>query len=121
MIDDIGVYDLVIGDAVEIDHVGAVAAAGETDVGLARLAWSVDDATDHRQGHGRGDMREPLFEQTHRLDHRKALARARWTRDDRHAAMAQPQRLEDFVAGLDFLDRVGGQRDADCIADAGPQ
>ena len=48
MVDDVGVFQAVIGDAADIDLVGAVAAAGEADIGLARLARAVDDAADDR-------------------------------------------------------------------------
>ena len=48
MVDHVGVLDMVVGDAGEIDHVLAVAAAGDADVGLARFAGAVDDAAEHR-------------------------------------------------------------------------
>ena len=40
----------------------AVAAAGEADIGLARLARAVDDAADDRERHRRRDVREPLLQ-----------------------------------------------------------
>ena len=49
VVDDVGVFQAVVGDAADIDLVGAVAAAGEADVGLARLARAVDDAADDRK------------------------------------------------------------------------
>jgi len=48
MIDDVGVLEPMIGRPFEIDHVRAVAAAGEADVGFRRLARAVDDAADDR-------------------------------------------------------------------------
>jgi hypothetical protein len=38
VVDDVRVFDAVVDDAADIDLVGAVATAGEADVGLARLA-----------------------------------------------------------------------------------
>jgi hypothetical protein len=52
----------MVGDAAQIDLVRAVGAAGETDIGLARLAKAVDDAADHRHGEWRRDVLEALFE-----------------------------------------------------------
>ena len=43
------------------------------------------------------------------------------TGDDVDAAVAQAERLEHVEAGLDLLDRVGGEGDADGVADAGPE
>ena len=37
--------------------------------------------------------------------------------DDVHAAVAQAERLQDVEADLDLLDRVGGEADADGVAD----
>jgi hypothetical protein len=48
--------------------VGAVAAAGEADVGLACFAGAVDDAADDRHGERRRDVREALLEPLDRLD-----------------------------------------------------
>ena len=47
---------MVIGHARQIDHVLAGAAAGDADIGLARLARAVDDAAEHRQRQRRRDM-----------------------------------------------------------------
>ena len=44
----LGVLEPVVGDAAEIDLMRVVAAAGEADIGLARLARAVDDAADDR-------------------------------------------------------------------------
>jgi hypothetical protein len=40
---------VVVGHAREIDHVLAVAAAGDADVGFARFAGAVDHAAEHRE------------------------------------------------------------------------
>jgi hypothetical protein len=44
VVDDVGVLQAVVGEAADVDLVGAVAAAGEADVGFARLARAVGDA-----------------------------------------------------------------------------
>ena len=41
VVDDVGVFEAVVGEAGEVDLVGAVAAAGEADIGLARFARAV--------------------------------------------------------------------------------
>ena len=46
MIDHVLIPDVMIGDAGQIDHMLAIAAAGNADVGLARLARAVDDAAE---------------------------------------------------------------------------
>jgi hypothetical protein len=43
MIDDVGVFQTVVGQTADIDLMRAVAAAREPDIGLARLARSIDD------------------------------------------------------------------------------
>src|SRR5262249_26083156 len=43
MVDDAGIPQPVVGDAAEIDLMRVVAAAGEADIGLARLAGPVDN------------------------------------------------------------------------------
>src|SRR5690606_19406529 len=66
-------------------------------------------------------FRSPLFQDPHRLDDVEALTRAGRAGDDVHAPMAQAQRLQDVEADLDLLDRIGGQGDADGVADARPK
>src|SRR3546814_9148337 len=51
-----GVLYMVVGDARQIDHMLAVAAAGDADVGFARLAGAVDDAAEDRERHRGLDM-----------------------------------------------------------------
>jgi len=82
MVDDVGVFQTMVGEATDIDLVGAVAAAGKADIGLARLARAVDDAADHRHGQRRRDVREALLEPLDRLDDLELLARAGWARND---------------------------------------
>ena len=66
----------MVGEAADVDLVGAVAAAGEADIGLARLARTVDDAADHRQGQRRRDVGEALLEALDGLDDLELLAGA---------------------------------------------
>src|SRR5215831_14910039 len=47
MVDDVGILQAVVGQTADIDLVGAVAATGQADIGLARLARAVDDAADN--------------------------------------------------------------------------
>src|SRR3546814_2479919 len=60
VIDHVGILHMVVGDAREIDHVGAVAAAGDAAIGLARLAGAVDDAAEHRPETGGAPPAHPL-------------------------------------------------------------
>ena len=76
MVDDVGVFEAVVGEAADLDLVGAVAAAGEADIGLARFARTVDDAADDRDGEWRRDVLEALFEALDGPDHLELLARA---------------------------------------------
>jgi len=46
MVHDIGVLNAVMRQAGHIDHVRALAAAGDADIRFARLARAVDDAAD---------------------------------------------------------------------------
>ena len=122
VVDHVLVVQLMVGLAGHIDHARALrAAAGEADVGHQRLARAVDHAADDREAHGRGDVLQALLELVDRLDDVEALPRAGRAGDDVDAAVAQAQRLQDVEAGLDLLHRVGGERDADGVADAGPQ
>src|SRR5215471_18833194 len=56
MVDDVGILQAMVRQAVDIDLMGAVAPAGKADVGLARLAGTVDHAADDRDRERRRDM-----------------------------------------------------------------
>src|SRR5689334_11271567 len=112
---------MVIGHPGQIDHVLAVAAAGDADVGLARLAWSVHHAAEDAERHRGLDVLQPLLERFDRADYVEALARAARAGDDPDAAAADTQRLQDLVADPDFFFGLGRERYADGVADAGPQ
>jgi hypothetical protein len=81
---------------------------------------AVDHAAQHRKDIG-VVMWASRFSSIHRADHVEALPRARRARHDPHAAGAQAERLQDVIADLHLLFRIGGERDADRVADAGPQ
>ena len=121
MLDHVGVLDMMVGHARQIDHVLAVAAAGDADVGLARFAGAVDDAAEHRERHRRADMLQPLLERLDGADHVEALPRAARAGDDADAAVADAERLQDLEADADFFLGLGRERDADRVADPGPQ
>src|SRR3546814_10948886 len=55
------------------------------------------------------------------LDDLELLARAGRAGDHVHAAVAQAQRLQDVEADLHLLHRIGGERHAYGVADAGPK
>src|SRR3546814_8956299 len=74
-----------------------------------------------RSGHRRGDVGKALLEDLDGLDDLELLARAGRAGDHVHAAVAQAQRLQDVEADLHLLHRIGGERHADGVADAGPQ
>ena len=96
-------------------------AAGQADVGFARLAWSVDHAPDHRNGHRRGHVGEADLEHLHGLDDLELLPRARGTGDHVDAAMAEIQRLQHLESGLDLLHRIGREGNPNRVADSRPQ
>src|SRR5688500_8727871 len=56
VVDHFLVPNMMVGDSGEVDHVLALAAAGDADVGLARLAGAVDDAAEHAERHRRADV-----------------------------------------------------------------
>jgi len=89
MIDDVDVLQPVVRQAADIDLVGAVAAAGKADIGLARLTRTVDDTTDDRNGQRRRDVREALLEPLDGLDDLELLAGAGRARNHRDAAAPQ--------------------------------
>jgi len=89
VVDNVSVFQAVVGEAADVDLVGAVAAAGEADVGLARLARAVDDAADDRQGERRRDVREALLESLDGLDDLELLAGAGRAGDHRHPTPPQ--------------------------------
>src|SRR3989338_7366121 len=115
------VHDLLIGDlaarlAVNIEQ--ARVAAGDADRGGARLAGAVDATADDGHVQRLADVVESRLEGVDRGDDVEFLARAGGTGDDVHALGTQPQALEDVEADPHLLHRIGGERDADGVADA---
>ena len=108
--------DLLQHAAVRVDEAD-VAAAGDPEVGVARLARPVDGAAEHRDLEVLRVLVQPLLDDLRQLLHADVVAAAGGARDHDRPALAQAERLEDLVGGLDLLDRVGGQRDADRVAD----
>src|SRR3546814_8756149 len=104
-----------------MDHVGAVAAGGDADIGLARLAGAVGDAAEHRQAHRRADVLEALLQFLDGADDVEALPRATGARDDADAAVADAERLENLEADADLVLGLCRPRDADRVADPEPQ
>src|SRR3546814_8616122 len=104
MADHGGVGDMVVGDPRKEDHMLAVAAAGDADVGFARLAGAVDDAAQYRERHRGLDVAERLFERLDGADDVEPLARAAGAGDDADAAGAEAERFQDFIADA-HLDR----------------
>ena len=49
MVDDVGIFLAVVGEAADVDLVGTVATAREADIGIARFAGTVDDAADDQR------------------------------------------------------------------------
>ena len=97
----------------------ALVAGRDAEVGVARLARAVDDAAHDR------DLQRDLAvaERLHRLlgdlDHVDLGAAARRAGDQVDVlALAQTHGLEQLAAGPRLLDRVGGERVADGVADA---
>ena len=66
-------------------------------------------------------MLQPLLERLDRADDVEALARAARAGDDADAAVADAEAFQDLVADADFFLGLGRKRDADGVADPGPQ
>ena len=96
-------------------------AAGDPDVGHLRLARAVHDASHHRDlDRGRVLLGDRL-DRPGQLDDLDLGAAARRASRDVEALFAQPQRLEDAPADRNLFDRVGGERNAQRVADALPE
>src|SRR3546814_20160323 len=107
----------MFGDARQIDHVLARAAAGEADIGLARFAGAVADAAQHRKRHRRADMLEPLLKLFDRADHVEALPCAAWAGADPHPAIAAHERLQSLKSDPHLFILPGPKRDTDGVDD----
>src|SRR5450755_1893161 len=104
-------------DAVAVDQPHAFA-AGNAHVCHRRFARSVDGAAHDRYLHRRAVFRRHLLDGFGQLEDVHLHAAAGRTRGDLGAAFADPERLEDLPADWHFLDWIGGERDADRVADS---
>ena len=108
------------GDVGALDEqVAALVAGGDAEVGLARLARPVDDAAHHRDLQRQLAIAERLHRPVGDVDHVDLGAAAARAGDQVDVlALAQAERLEQLAAGACLLDRIGGERVADRVADA---
>src|SRR5919106_1962004 len=95
-----------------------VAAAGDAEVGVARLAGAVDRAAHDGDLEGLRIVAEPLLDRVGQVPDADVVPSARGAGDHDRAALAEAERLEDLPGDPDLLHRVGGQRDADRVADS---
>src|SRR4051812_3223258 len=116
LLDEDVARDLLQHAAVRVDEAD-VAPAGDSEVGVAALARAVDGAAED------GDLEmlriglQALFDALRELLHADVVASAGGAGDQDRPALAQPERAQDLPRDLHLLDRVGGERDADRVAD----
>ncbi len=108
--------DLLQHLAVGVDEAD-VAAARDPEVGVARLARSVHRAAEHGDLEVLGVGAQPLLDLLRELLHADVVSAAARAGNQDRAALAQAERLQDLEGDADLLDRVGGERDADRVAD----
>ena len=94
-----------------------VAPAGDPEVGVARLPRSVDGAAHDGDLERLGIVAQALLDDDREVLDADVVPAARRTGDHHRPALAQVQCLEDLPGRLDLLDRVGGEGDADRVAD----
>ena len=109
--------DLLQHPAVRVDEAD-VAAAGDPEVGVARLARAVHGAAEHGDLEVLRVLAQPLLD---------LVSASCWTPTLSRPQLGQaiitgprsrrPSALRISQAAFDLLDRVGGQRDADRVAD----
>ena len=114
-------HDLGLGhglDDLALDEDLTLAVARrDAQVGLARLARAVHHAAHHGDAQRHGHALQPLGHVVGERVDVDLRAAARRAGDDLELALAQVERLQDLQADLDLLDRRGGERDADGVAD----
>ena len=103
------------------NHVFAITAAGQTNVGFACFAGAIDHAAEDRKRERCFDMLEPGFQCLNCADHIETLARAAGAGNNANTAGAEAERLEHFETDFDFLLGLCGQRYTDCVANSGPK
>jgi 1-hydroxy-2-methyl-2-(E)-butenyl 4-diphosphate synthase len=98
---------------------GALLADGIGDtIRVSRLPRPVHRASEHRHLERLRIGAQPLLDTLGELLHADVVTAAARARDHHRAALAQAERLQDLERGLDLLDRVRRQRDAQRVADA---
>src|SRR5437763_12319480 len=119
--DALPIYQDVRGDFLQHAAVGVdeadVAAAGDAEVGVARLPRAVHGAAHDGDLEGLRVGAQPLLDLDRELLDADVVAAARGARDHHRPSLAQSERLQDLPRHLDLLDRIGGERDADRVAD----
>src|SRR6266540_4753639 len=117
-----GVHDLGLRHGADhlavAEDLALALAGGDADVGLACLARTVDDAAHDRHPHRRVDLGHALLDGVGEREDVDLGAAAGWAGDQVELLGPQAEGAEDGVAGLDLLDRRGGQRHPDGVADA---
>ena len=108
--------DLAQHLAVRVDEAG-VAAAGDAEVGVPGLPRPVHGAAHHGHLEHLVVAGQPRLDLAGQVEHVDVRAAARRAGDHHRAAVPQAQRPQDLPRDLDLLDRVGGQRDAERVAD----
>ena len=93
-------------------------AAGDAEVGVARLFGAVHAAAHDRYADRRAVRAQTPLDRLGEADDVDLGAAAGRARDEVGAAAAQLEGLEDGPGDAHLFDRVGGQRDADRVADA---
>ena len=94
-----------------------VAAAGDAEVRVSRLAGPVDGAAEHGDLESLGVGIQPLLDLGGQRLHADVVASAGGARDEDGAPLPQAERLEDLPGDLDLLHGVGRQRHAHRVAD----
>ena len=101
------------------EQVTLLLAGGDPDVGLPGLAGAVDHAAHDRHLNGEAQLLEGLLGLLGHGDHVDLGPPARGACDEVEAlAFTEAERLEQLAAGTGLLDRVGGERVADGVADS---
>src|SRR5579859_5409447 len=116
------VEELIFGDGLNnfafAEDYAASLAAGETDIGVTRFAWAVDDTAHHGDMDGRLHFGEAFLDLVGNTDHVDFDAPAGGAGDEGYTAIAQFERAQDFVGHGNLFLRFRAQADADGVADA---
>ena len=97
---------------------GLTASAGNAQVGIRRLARTINGTAHDGNRKRRGVALKPLGDFLGDCDQVDLAAGARGTRDDLGTTTAQAQRLQNSPGDRRLLDRIGRKRDAHGVTDA---